>query len=91
MSQFFGTLSPFDVIVAFVAIVTGVYTFCKSFFESPKISLYPADTIGLVISPNGLISAFHLACNLVNSSAKTGTLHHLEIYIPHSAPYEPNR
>ncbi len=78
MTYFFGTLSPFEIIVALVAFITGGYTFYKSFLEGPKLSIYPADSLGLVALPDRKASSFNLLCNIVNKGSKVGTLHHLE-------------
>lgn len=78
MAQFFGELSPFEVIVAIVAFGTGIYTFYKSFFERAKICVFPGDQIRFVIYSNGPSSKFQLLCNIVNESVKVGTVHRLE-------------
>lgn len=85
--KFFGDLSPFQIIVSFVALITGAYTFYKSFIERAKLALYPGDQIGLVVSQRQACHKFHLRCNLVNSSTKMATVHRLEgrIRSPHGA------
>lgn len=79
MSSFFGNLSPFDIIVATVAFTTSVYTFYKSFIEGPRIAIYPAGNVGLVVAPNGRAARLNSPCNVVNTGSKVGTLHHLEV------------
>jgi len=77
-SKFFGDLSLFQIIVSVVALITGAYTFYKSFIERAKLVLYPGDQVGLVISQRQASYKFHLRCNLVNSSTKMATVHRLE-------------
>jgi len=79
--QFFGDLSPFQIFVSAVALLTGIYTFYKSFLERAKISMYPGDAIRIVVSPDGCASDFHLMCNLVNKSTKVGIVHRLEVRV----------
>ena len=81
LSQFFGNLSPFQIIVAIVTFVTGGYTFYKSFLERAKLAAYPGDRIALVLSADGGCRKFQLRTNLVNHAVKTGTLHRLEARI----------
>jgi hypothetical protein len=81
LAQFFGNKSLFDIIVAVVALSTGVYTFYKSFWERAKLALYPGDRLGLVVSTRGGSRKFHLRANLVNHAVKAGTLHRLEAEI----------
>lgn len=76
--QFFGNKSLFDVIIAAVALLTGLYTLYKNFMERAKLSAYPGDRLGLVISIGGGCQKMHLRANLVNHAVKTGTLHRLE-------------
>jgi hypothetical protein len=77
-SEFVGDLSPFEIIVAAIALLTGAYTFYKSFIERARLALYPGDQIGLVASPGQACHKFHLRCNLVNRSTKMATVHRLE-------------
>lgn len=77
-SAFFGEQSPFEAIVAVVALSTGAYTLYKSFLERPKLTLLPGDRVGFVISADGGVSKFQLHCNVVNAGVKLGTLHRLE-------------
>jgi len=77
-SQFFGDTSLFDAIIAAVALLTGLYTLYKNFIERAKLSAYPGDRLGLVISVGGGCKTMHLRANLVNHAVKTGTLHRLE-------------
>ena len=77
-SEFFGNLSPFEIIVSAVALATGAYTFYKSFIERAKLALYSGDQVGLVVSPSQPCHKFHLRCNLVNRSTKMATVHRLE-------------
>ena len=81
LAQFFGNKSPFDILVAVVALLTGAYTFYKSFLERAKLSLYPGDRLGLVVSTGGGSRKLHLRANLVNHAVKAGTLHRLEAEI----------
>ena len=78
VSQFFGDLSPFEIIVAIVAFSTGVYTLYKSVLEGAKFAAYPGDRLSLVISAGGGCRKFQLRANLANKAVKTGTLHRLE-------------
>lgn len=78
LAQFFGDKSPFDIIVAIVAFATALYTFYKSFLERARLSLFPGDRVGLVLSANGGCRKLHLRSSLVNHAVKTGTLHRLE-------------
>jgi hypothetical protein len=78
MSQFFGNLSPFEIFVSAVAIMTGLYTLYKSFIERAKLSLHPGDRIGLDIRPGQSCHNFLLGCTLANGSTKMATLHRLE-------------
>ena len=84
-SEFFGNLSPFEIIVSIVALATGAYTFYKSFVERAKLKLYPGDQVGLVASSGEPCHKFHLRCNLVNGSTKMATVHRMESRIrdPH--------
>ena len=68
LAQFFGNKSPFDILVAVVALLTGAYTFYKSFLERAKLSLYPGDRLGLVVSTGGGSRKLHLRANLVNQA-----------------------
>lgn len=81
LARFFGDLSPFQIFVSAVALLTGIYTLYKSFLEKPKISLYPGDAVRIVVYPDGRASAFHLMCNLVNKTIKVGTVHRLEVRV----------
>ncbi len=80
-NQIFGNESVFQIIVAIVAFATALYTFYKSFVERAKLSLYPGDRLGLIISAGGGCWKFHLRTSLVNHAVKTGTLHRLEAEI----------
>ncbi|MDR4494794.1 MAG: hypothetical protein R3B74_10265 [Nitrospirales bacterium] len=77
-AQFIGDKSPFDIIVAIVAFSTALYTFYKSFLERARLSLFPGDRVGLVLSTNGGCRKLHVRGSLVNHAVKTGTLHRLE-------------
>lgn len=81
LAKFFGDLSIFEIFVSVIAILTGGYTAYKNFLERTKISLYPADAVRLIVSSDSSVSKFHLICNLVNKSTKTGTLHRLEVKV----------
>lgn len=81
LAQFFGDLSPFQIIVSVVALLTGSYTVYKSFLEKAKVSLYPGDAVRIVVSPDGSTSNFHLMCNLINKSTKVATVHRLEVHV----------
>ncbi|MGD0663305.1 MAG: hypothetical protein ABSD38_35115 [Syntrophorhabdales bacterium] len=81
LAQFFGNLSPFQIIVSAVALLTGAYTFYKSFLERAKISMYPGDAVRIVKPANQNDLYFHLMCNLVNGSTKVGTVHRLEVEV----------
>lgn len=81
LAEFFGDLSPFQIIVSAVAFLTGIYTLYKSFLEKAKISMYPGDAVRIVVSPDGRVSNFHLMCNLINKSTKVGTVHRLEVRV----------
>ncbi|MBU0516857.1 MAG: hypothetical protein KJ621_19050 [Proteobacteria bacterium] len=78
IEQFFGTLSTFQIIVAAVALLTGIYTFYKHFLEKARFAIYSGDRMTLVISQGGGCRKFQLGANLVNKAVKTGTLHRLE-------------
>jgi hypothetical protein len=84
MSELFGDQNPFQILVAVVALLTGAYTFYKSFIERAKLAVYPGDRVGFVISPRGGVSKFHLHCNLTNHAVKVGTLHRLEARVSSS-------
>ena len=81
LTQFFGDLSPFQIFVSLVALLTGIYTFYKSFLERAKISMYPGDAVRFIVSKDGPFSNFHLMCNLINKSTKVGTVHRLEVRV----------
>jgi len=81
LAQFFGDLSPFQIIVAITTFWTGAYTFYKSFLETAKVGAYPGDRIALVLSGGGGCRKFQLRANLVNRAVKTGTVHRLEASI----------
>ena len=81
LAQFFGDLSPFQIFVSLVALLTGIYTFYKSFLERAKISMYPGDAVRLVVTPDGRASNLHLMCNLVNKGNKVGIVHRLEVQV----------
>lgn len=76
--HFLGDQSPFQIIVAIVAFATALYTFYKSFLEGARLSLFPGDRIGLVLSAGGGCRKIHLRGSLVNHAVKAGTLHRLE-------------
>ena len=78
VTQFFGDQSPFQIIVAAIAIGTGLYTLYKSFLERAHIRLFSGDRLGLVLSARGGCTKFHLRGTLANHAVKTGTLHRLE-------------
>ncbi len=81
LAQFFGELSPFQIFVSVVALLTGIYTFYKSFLERAKLSMYPGDAVRFVSSSDSHASDFNLMCNLVNKSLKVGTVHRLEVRV----------
>jgi len=81
LDQFFGQLSPFQIIVSAVALITGAYTFYKSFLERSKIFLYLGDAVRIVLDPDGSASKLNLLCNLINKSTKVGTVHRLEVQV----------
>ena len=80
---FFGNLSPFQVIVSCIALLTGAHTL-YTLLAKPRLKIFLADSIGLVVPPSEVTNRFHLGCNLVNPTAKVGTLHRLEaeVYDP---------
>lgn len=90
LEQFFGDLSPFQIIVSAVAFLTGGYTCYKSFFERANISLYIGDAVRIVVMPDGRSSTIHLMCNLVNKSVKVGTVHRIEAHLsgPQNSHYK---
>ena len=90
LAQFFGDLSPFQIFVSLVALLTGIYTFYKSFLERAKISMYPGDAVRFIVSTNPPFSNFHLMCNLINKSTKVGTVHRLEVRVlgPQNTTYD---
>jgi len=77
---FFGTLSPFEILVAIVAFLTAAHTLC-TIIAKPKLKIFCTDSIGVVISPHEPTDRFHLGCNLINSTSKVGTLHYLECLV----------
>jgi hypothetical protein len=85
MSQdFFGYLSPFQIIVSVVSVVAflvSFFTFYKSFLQRVKLSMYPGDAVRFVSSSDSHASDFNLMCNLVNKSPKVGTVHRLEVRV----------
>jgi hypothetical protein len=81
LAQFFGNLSPFQIIVSVVALLTAGYTCYKSWIEKAKISMYPGDAVRVVNSADGSFSNFHLMCNLINKTTKVGTVHRLEVRV----------
>ena len=81
LAQFFGDLSPLQIIVCVIAILTGSYTVYKSFLQKAKVSLYPWDAFRIAVSPDGSTSNFHLMCNLINESTKVSTMHRLEVQV----------
>lgn len=83
-AEFFGDLSPFLVIVSLVALINGGYTL-YTYMAKPKLNIFFADSIGLVVPPHEVADKFHLGCNLVNPTAKVGVLHRLEAIVldPH--------
>jgi hypothetical protein len=84
LAQFFGELSPFQIIISAVALITGIYTFYKNFLERSKIHLYPGDAVRIVVSQDCGASKMHLMCNLINNSTKVGTVHRLEVRVTNS-------
>jgi hypothetical protein len=77
IAQFFGDLSLFQIIVSAVALVNGGYTL-YTFLRKANISMYPGDAVRIVVSSHREVLNLHLMCNLVNKSAKVGTVHRLE-------------
>ena len=77
MHAFFGDLSPFQIIVAAIALLTGAHTLLQLSAKA-KLKLFLSDSIGLVIPPQEVAEKFHIGCNIVNSRGKIGALHHLE-------------
>jgi len=80
---FFGDLSPFQVIVSCIALLTGAHAL-YTLLAKPRLKIFLTDSIGLVVPPHGVTNKFHLGCNLVNPTAKVGALHRLEaeVYDP---------
>src|SRR5207247_7534434 len=80
---FFGNLSPFQVIVSCIAILTGAHTL-YTLLAKPRLKIFLTDSVGLVVPPSEVTNKFHLGCNLVNPTAKVGVLHRLEaeVYDP---------
>jgi len=66
-----------------------VIAFVNEYVRKARLSLYTGDAVRLIVSPNGSVSKFHLMCNLVNKSSKTGTLHRLEAIVhgPNNVAY----
>ena len=81
LSQFFGDLSPFQILISAFALGTGFITLYKSYWEKARVKAYPTDRVGFVISKNGGTTNFQLGINLVNTAVKTGTVHRLEMYV----------
>lgn len=50
-------------------------------FQHAKVEVYPADSIGFVLSSTGYVSKFHLRCNFVNKTSKLGVVHRLEVEV----------
>jgi len=81
LAQFFGDLSPFQIFVSIIALLTAGYTCYKSWIEKAKISMYPGDAVRVVNSADGTFSVFHLMCNLLNRTTKVGTVHRIEVRV----------
>jgi hypothetical protein len=81
LAEFFGDLSPFQIIVSIVAFGTAGYTFYKSWIERVKISIYPGDAVRVMNTPDGSISRLNLMFNLINKTAKVGMVHRLEVRV----------
>ena len=86
--DFFGNLSPFQIIVAIVAfgaaiysLITGSYSFHKTWIERAKISIYLGDALRISLSRDRHTPDFYLMCNLVNITPKVGTIHRFEAQI----------
>ncbi len=80
-ASFFGKMSPFDIIVAVVALANALYTAYISFFQHAKVSLYLGDHISIVLNPDDVGRKLHLRCNFVNSAVKMGAVQHLEAVV----------
>jgi hypothetical protein len=80
MHTFFGELSPFQIIVAAIALLTGAHTLW-TLLPWAKLKLLVADSIGVVIPPQQPAEKFHIGCNFINSRYKLGALHHLEAIV----------
>lgn len=80
---FFGDLSPFQVIISCIALLTGAHAL-YTLLAKPRLKFFLTDSIGLVVTPNEVTNKFHLGCNFVNPTAKISALHRLEaeIYDP---------
>lgn len=77
--NFFGNLSPFEILVSVFAIVTGIYTFYKNFIEDARVSAHTGDVIGFVVPPNDGVRKIQLMISLVNHGTKIGTVERLEL------------
>lgn len=77
-ADFFGQQSPFQVVVAVVALITGLYTLYKSFIESANVEISVGDRVGIVISEKPGVAALHLQSSVINKAVKMGILHRLE-------------
>lgn len=83
-AEFFGELSPFEIIGAAVGISwTGLalLNLIRSQFWPARIKLKVADTVDLVIGDKGKIEALHLACIFENNGARTGTVQRMRAKI----------
>ena len=80
-AQFFGELSPFQLIVALVAFLTGGYTFYKSALERARVRVYTGDHVDIASSALHVNSYVNILCNFANHSAKTGTVHRMELNV----------
>ena len=76
-SGFFGELSPFQVIVSVVAFLAAAHTFYPH-LAKPKLKMFLADSIGMVVPPQDVANRFHIGCNFINPSPKVSALHRLE-------------
>jgi hypothetical protein len=75
--DFFGDLSPFQVIVSVVAFLTGGYSLC-TVLAKPKLKIFLSHSIGMIIHPRRVTEKFQVSCNVINVRQKVGALHRLE-------------
>ncbi|KAA3654446.1 MAG: hypothetical protein DWQ04_34385 [Chloroflexi bacterium] len=80
IADFFGDLSPFQIITAILSFIGGIYALVEV-LRRVKVKFYPADSIGFVLSKGEYVSKFHLRCNLVNKTSKLGVVHRLEVEV----------